>query len=164
MNQVKKISLNPSSSVVVDNSELTFYELAESLNKFKSQLTVDNDLQNIIDSLNSAVDQAQHKQKELELLAFFSFFSNHPMVVEQRNQLFLSTKMIYDQMIGEIIKEYKNNRHYTTESNEVPTTSDLIENKNSIYEIYDHFRAWVKNITRARKRFKLNEKGESKNV
>ena len=111
------------------------------LNELKNNFGDGFELAEVIADLENAATAARQKNREIELLSFFAFNSNHESITDQRKQLFLTTKMIYDDKIKEIqdhLEEYGSDMDMDRES-----PSETVESK-SKYDILDIFYTWHK--------------------
>lgn len=135
-----------------NTKEFNYDKVISVLNDFRSQLSIDSDLSNVISNLEKAATDAYAKQTELELLSFFAFFSDHETIVEQRQQLFLTAKMLYEDKIKEIVeRDYDRPMIVSASSINAESKSQAIEKRRNMDSIMDLFYSWKRKIKSIRK-------------
>lgn len=137
----------------VEYSEDRISELIKYLQSYDDQLDGSLDLSEVVDNLSKAVNDARKKQHELEIISFFAFFSNNETILDQRKQLFFTTKMIYDAEIKLLLD------HYLDMHEAVPvesSASSAIKNKKDIHGLFRLFRNWRTPFNKIRKTKRMN--------
>lgn len=151
-NAVSSIGINTTESEV-EYSEDRISELIKYLQSYNDQLDGFLDLSEVVDNLSKAVIDARKKQHELEIISFFAFFSNNETILDQRKQLFFTTKMIYDAEIKLLLDHYLNMHESVPVEN---SASSAIENKKDIHRIFRLFTNWRNPFDKIRKTKRMN--------
>lgn len=138
-------NLRETSNGFFRNPNVSMGNLLEDLVLLQEKLGPEYDLETSIIDLKKAVRQAESKQAELNILAFIAFHSNDEHIVEIRKQLFLATKMSYDNLIQELLHEI----HDMPQTEETESCSDPyndMNNRHNFSILYDRLQNWLYNL------------------
>lgn len=135
--------MSPEEELIYNLQSDRLSNLIGELKRLNDNLGDGFELKNTIEVLEDSAKMARRKNRELEILSFFAFNSNHEAITDQRRNLFLSTKLVYENQIREILDNLDDYDNQMDSSDTSPCEA-IESNHNSL--IMDYFYVWTKKI------------------